>query len=288
MLGWLMLSGSLLVICAWLAMRLRRQKRAISRAWRRRPPLAPGAMPAAMRYRYHKPIAILAHRGLSQYATENSGPAISLAAMSGVNGIEIDVRFTADQVPVLYHDRLIERAPGNLVAVSMLRFEELSSIRLPPANRILTLAQFFEQFGDQFNHIMLDIKRDDTADLTARANELADLLRRHNAVRRVVVDSVNVEFAAAAAAFGLIASVRRPLISPQELKRIGIHHVCGINYAEQIDDGNWQGLSVIVNCKGDAELAIRFIDRGAFAVITDVPEQLLNRLEARRDVTSLN
>ncbi len=47
---------------------------------------------------------VLGHRGASAHAADNSIEALELAVAHGADGVEIDVRFTADDVVVLHHD----------------------------------------------------------------------------------------------------------------------------------------------------------------------------------------
>lgn len=47
---------------------------------------------------------LLAHRGASAYAPENTRPALQLAIRQGADGVEVDVQPTSDGVPVLVHD----------------------------------------------------------------------------------------------------------------------------------------------------------------------------------------
>lgn len=47
---------------------------------------------------------VLGHRGASAYAPDNSLEAFRRAAAQGADGIELDVRFSADGHPVLHHD----------------------------------------------------------------------------------------------------------------------------------------------------------------------------------------
>ncbi|WP_332368869.1 glycerophosphodiester phosphodiesterase family protein [Spirosoma telluris] len=59
-----------------------------------------------------KPFAIMAHRSGGRTsdllpASENSVEIIKLASRLGATGIEVDVRFTKDGVPVLYHDNTL-------------------------------------------------------------------------------------------------------------------------------------------------------------------------------------
>jgi len=47
---------------------------------------------------------VIAHRGASAYALENSLAAFRLAVEQGADGIELDVHLTIDGVPVVHHD----------------------------------------------------------------------------------------------------------------------------------------------------------------------------------------
>lgn len=55
----------------------------------------------------------LAHRGDWRHAPENTIPALTAAlAVPGCDGVEFDVRISADGVPVLAHDETLERVFG--------------------------------------------------------------------------------------------------------------------------------------------------------------------------------
>lgn len=52
---------------------------------------------------------IIAHRGASGYAPENTLAAIQSAADMGIEWVELDVKLTADDVPIIFHDDTLER-----------------------------------------------------------------------------------------------------------------------------------------------------------------------------------
>jgi glycerophosphoryl diester phosphodiesterase len=54
-------------------------------------------------------VLVIAHRTLPRDAPENSLAGIRLAAGAGADAVEVDVRRTADGVPVLLHDPLLRR-----------------------------------------------------------------------------------------------------------------------------------------------------------------------------------
>jgi len=58
----------------------------------------------------HAPLArIVAHRGASGEAPENTLGALRLAASQGAQCVEIDVSISADNVPFVHHDHTLER-----------------------------------------------------------------------------------------------------------------------------------------------------------------------------------
>lgn len=75
--------------------------------------------------------AVIGHRGAAALAPENTLAGIRLAAEGGVRWVEIDVRLSADGVPVLSHDATLERMAGLDRAISSLTVAELGRIAVP-------------------------------------------------------------------------------------------------------------------------------------------------------------
>jgi len=100
------------------------------------------------------PYEILAHRAGGRTSdllpvSENSIDMIKLASRLGATGIEIDVRYTKDGVPILYHDnklnlRLIQKN-GLIGAVEEYTYQQLSThVRLINGEKIPTLEEALE------------------------------------------------------------------------------------------------------------------------------------------------
>lgn len=94
---------------------------------------------------------ILAHRGASDHAPENSLAAFRLAIEAGADMIETDLWFTRDGVIVCHHDATIQRMTGDRRRIVDLTLAELQSIRMRsrfddryPDERIPTLAELLE------------------------------------------------------------------------------------------------------------------------------------------------
>lgn len=74
-----------------------------------------------------KKIMITAHRGASYCAPENTRASVALAIAEGADYAEIDVRMTADGIPVLMHDRALFRTVGMVNEVDKVTYEELTA-----------------------------------------------------------------------------------------------------------------------------------------------------------------
>jgi glycerophosphoryl diester phosphodiesterase len=71
---------------------------------------------------------VIAHRGSSSEAPENTLPAFEAAVRCGADAVELDVRLTADGAPVVIHDATLDRTTDRSGAVSALTLAELRAV----------------------------------------------------------------------------------------------------------------------------------------------------------------
>lgn len=71
---------------------------------------------------------VVAHRGFSRIAPENTLPSIEAAIEIGAQGCEFDLYQTADGVIYLNHDSSLKRVSGVDVQAGQIRFEELRKL----------------------------------------------------------------------------------------------------------------------------------------------------------------
>lgn len=83
---------------------------------------------------------LIAHRGYPRHYPENTLIGLEAAIAAGARFLEVDVQVSRDRVPVLFHDRDLQRLCGVGGAVHDHLYEELW--RRPVADR--------ERFGDRF------------------------------------------------------------------------------------------------------------------------------------------
>jgi glycerophosphoryl diester phosphodiesterase len=116
---------------------------------------------------------IISHRGEhdNRVTRENTLDAFHIARDAGVWGIECDVSWTADCVPVICHDPNPERVFGHSLLINETTFDELRT-RLP---EIPTLREVVAEFGGN-THLMIELKGDTWPGDAGRTDELKHAL----------------------------------------------------------------------------------------------------------------
>lgn len=71
---------------------------------------------------------IIGHRGCAGYAPENTLEAIHTAADMGVEWVELDVKLTKDEVPILFHDDTLERTTGTAGNVADMTYDDIKEL----------------------------------------------------------------------------------------------------------------------------------------------------------------
>jgi glycerophosphoryl diester phosphodiesterase len=96
---------------------------------------------------------VIAHRGASAYAPENTIPAFELAVRQGADMLELDVQRTADGVLVVFHDDTTERWDGRKRLMTTCTLAEVQALDIAGA-RVATLAEvcaFARECGVRLN-----------------------------------------------------------------------------------------------------------------------------------------
>jgi glycerophosphoryl diester phosphodiesterase len=119
---------------------------------------------------------ILSHRGCYRGSTthENSPAAFERAIALGVDGIETDIRLSADGEPILFHDRI---APGDRPVESLTR-RELQDVM---GHEIPALGEILCRWPEVFWN--LEVK------CVAAVPATIDLLKRHSRPEEILVTS---------------------------------------------------------------------------------------------------
>ncbi len=137
---------------------------------------------------------VYAHRGASVVALENTMPAFEAAIDARADGIELDVRLSADGEVVVFHDVTLERLASRPERVSDLSRAELSRVELKDGGRIPVLDDVLDRLAGTALLLNVEIKGDGGRRfrLTTRVSER--LRRRRPSDRaRVFVSSFRPE-----------------------------------------------------------------------------------------------
>lgn len=109
--------------------------------------------------------AIIAHRGASRYAPENSMEAFQLAFKMKADGIETDVQLTKDHIPVLFHDEQTRRLLGHKGWINQYTLEQLKQMDMGKyddksfsGTKIVTLEEFLAWIKDKPLAVHLELK----------------------------------------------------------------------------------------------------------------------------------
>lgn len=116
---------------------------------------------------------IISHRGVhdNRHVKENTLPAFTLAKNAGVWGLELDVRWTRDLEPVVFHDKDLFRMYGVPQNVSTFTLNELKK-QYPD---IPSLSDMVYQFGKTC-HLMIEVKKQPWLDRFKQARRFEKIL----------------------------------------------------------------------------------------------------------------
>lgn len=231
---------------------------------------------------------VIAHRGASAYAPENTLLAFQVAYEMGARTIECDVSCTKDHQLVLFHDRTLAKKTGGTGRVQDLSWAMVSrldvgawfghsfkSIKIPRLSQVLSLC------GDLGMSLNLDVKCDrQCPQLMAQLliHDLANFWGR--GFNQLIISSESAAFLMHLRSFapslplGIIASRFSARILKQ-LKTIKAYS-CHLNgrflSKKDVDELLANGFQVLAYTINDAQKAQSLFDMGICAVFSDAPD----------------
>jgi glycerophosphoryl diester phosphodiesterase len=146
---------------------------------------------------------IIAHRGASAHAPENTMAAFQLGIDQGADGVEFDVHLAKDGVPVVIHDPTLKRTGGRNEKVADLTSRQLSEIdigswfnkKYPPRARpeyasqtVPTLERVLSLFDAEAGPIYVELKCD-LSNYKPLSAAVCSLLRNSPLLPRVIIKS---------------------------------------------------------------------------------------------------
>lgn len=140
---------------------------------------------------------IIAHRGASYYRPENTMSAFQLAYDQHADGIETDIHLTKDQVPVLIHDKTINRITNEHGPVNEWNFKDLKQLDIGSwfnsefkEERIVALEELLQWAQAKDILINLELKIHKSSH-TQMEDIVYDQVKHYNLLDRVIFSSFN-------------------------------------------------------------------------------------------------
>lgn len=139
------------------------------------------------------PPAVVAHRGYSSVAPENTLTAIEQGIRAGAEYVEIDAHTTSDGVPVLMHDQRVDRTTDGTGDVAVLSTEYLAGLDAGTwfaptflGEPVPTLAQALDAVRGSGSTLLLEVKGPETA---TQVEAMLALVRERDMVDQVLLQS---------------------------------------------------------------------------------------------------
>lgn len=239
-----------------------------------------------------KPI-VIAHRGASAYAPENTMSAFIRAMEMGAGGIELDVQLTRDEYPVVIHDETIDRTGNGSGWVGKFTFLEISSFdfgswfgtefeneRIPSLEAVLKLLNSWDG--------LLNIEIKNSKILYPGIEEkVVELIRKYNMESRTIVSSFNhyslAELKKLAPELKTAPLYDSILFEPWEYaKKLGAYaiHPAYCNIIPQVMEGCKRcGIRVNPYTIDEPKMIKKAAIAGVDGIITNVPDKAINALK---------
>jgi glycerophosphoryl diester phosphodiesterase len=142
------------------------------------------------------PVAVIAHRGASSAAPENTLVAQEIARRAGADWIENDVQPSSDGVPFILHDSTVDRTTDGTGAIRGMTSAQLKALDAGSwfaphytGVRMPTLAEQLADLRTRGGNLLLEIKGAHTRDQVAK---IVQVIREQQMTGRVFIQSFDV------------------------------------------------------------------------------------------------
>jgi len=130
---------------------------------------------------------IIAHRGASAQAPENTLAAFQLALDLQADGIELDVMLTGDQQVVVIHDEEVDRTTDGSGRVADMTLEEIRQLDAGQGEKVPTLSEVLDRFGGK---LLINIElKNYTSIFDPLPVEVSKLIQSYDLVDDVLISS---------------------------------------------------------------------------------------------------
>lgn len=226
---------------------------------------------------------IFGHRGASSIEPENTMKAFQQAFEDGADGIEFDVRLTADNQMVIIHDSLINRTSNGFGLVRKKTYQELLEFDFGKGEKIPLLEDVLKKFGNQ-KWLNIEIKE------KGFEKQLLELLDKQKITKKYVISSFDISVIQkikelnsdipTAFLYGRIIIHLQALISKSQCD--GIHPKHTFVNRRLISEARYYRLAVRAWTVDSQRKAWKLTKLGINGIITNNPKKILLYLKEKQ------
>ena len=241
---------------------------------------------------------VIAHRGASSYAPENTFAAFDKALDMDVRHIELDVHFVSDGHIVVIHDDAVDRTTDGSGPVASHTLSQLRSLDAGSwfgaghaEERVPTLGEVLERYKNRL-HFHIEIK----ARAEGLASRTADLVRGYGVADSTTITSFQKPRLEEVRAYAPELPARWLVQSSsgsqwddsfvEQARDLGLTQICpraDLVTPDLVDMLHDEGFAVRAWGVSSEELMRRVVDAGADGMTINFPDKLVEFLKARPD-----
>ncbi len=244
---------------------------------------------------------IFAHRGANKEAAENTRSAFDRALTYSIDGMETDVQLSHDEVPVLWHDRFLDKLGLPDKHIDDFDYSQLQAINFAghfsttgKTESVMSLQEFLDAYRKR-TRLLLEIKNREWEPRSRHENKVQQTLAMVGQVSddRIMISSFNLDSLIYAQqcrpGFPLVynfedeqtlADARRVLTEHPFLHGLCLP-IASLN-AAMVSLLRGQGKSIAVyTCNSDEEINAA-LELGVDILISDVPQKALHMRDQKK------
>lgn len=254
---------------------------------------------------------IIAHKGASGSAPENTLAAFEKALAMGVDMIELDVRNTQDERIVVIHDSTLDRTTNGTGLVHDYTLEEIKKLDagswFDPAfhnETVPTLKEVLDMVNGRCK-VLIEIKHMDHPHYDDFAEKLIDIIRlEKNGYDWIILQSEEFEYLEAAHKYDDYVQTKQLMISEDSAPLIAFYIETKMHLGRAKEDDRMKalnpeyhtlstrrifrmharGFEVYTYAPNNREDMVKLLHMGVDGIITDYPEILI---QVRKDIEAL-
>ncbi|WP_185971058.1 glycerophosphodiester phosphodiesterase family protein [Alkalicoccobacillus porphyridii] len=233
---------------------------------------------------------IFAHRGFSEKYPENTMTAFEYAAAAGADGIELDVQLTKDGVPVIIHDRHVNRVTSGKGRVNSFTVKEIQALQMKEDKneRIPTFEEYLDWSKNHSLLLNLELKTELT-DRSFIKELILPLLEKYEVEERTIISSFDHKALMVAKQqkphIEAAALVHQAMVKPEAYLNLlgveGIHFESSTLLMHEAQQLQERGVAIRPYTVNTRDKMMQFFTWGCEGIFTDYPDLALELRDQR-------